>query len=132
MDSETKDILKQVHRRLLNLESSVRMFEQRVATVEKLMKAGEEKISKNTQEITELKRRSTTLGSVTEEDPLRTMEKKLDEMGVKLKGLTQDLEGKAGKLAVDQLMKYLHLIDPINHITKEDVEKIIKKMSGGE
>lgn len=130
MGDEAKEILKQVHRRLLNLESSVRMFEQRVSTVEKLMKASEEKISKNTQQINELKRTISTLGSELEGDHLKGMESKLDEMEASLKGLTADLKGKAGKNAVDQLMKYLHLIDPVNHVTKEEVEEIIRTMSG--
>ncbi len=54
MDEEVKKILKQVNRRLMNAESSIRLMEQRIDALEGTIKAMERKTGRNTKDITEL------------------------------------------------------------------------------
>jgi hypothetical protein len=49
-----KEILRQLNRRLMNVEASLRMLEQRIDMNERLIKANEEKIAKNTEKIIRL------------------------------------------------------------------------------
>lgn len=94
MDEEVKKILKQVNRRLMNAESSIRLVEQRVDALEGTMKAIERKVGRNTRDITELS------GDKGEVDRLR-------ERVIKLSAA---LEGSAAQSDVDALRKYLDLI----------------------
>lgn len=94
MDEEVKKILKQVNRRLMNAESSIRLVEQRIDTLEGTIKAIERKIGRNTRDITEL---SSGRGEI----------ERVREMAIKV---SVALEGSAAQSDVDALRKYLDLI----------------------
>ncbi len=94
MDEEVKKILKQVNRRLMNVESSIRLVEQRIDAFEGTIKAIERKVGRNTQDITELS------GGKVEIERLR-------EAAIKLSAAQ---EGSAAQSDVDALRKYLDLI----------------------
>lgn len=96
MDKEIKEILKQVNRRLINAESSIRVAEQRIDIVESTIKAIERKIGRNTKDISGLS------GSKEEIERLR-------DAIIKLSG---EIEGLAPKRDVDALRKYLDLVAP--------------------
>lgn len=102
MDKETKGILKQVNRRLINAESSVRVVEQRIDVVEGTIKAIERKIGRNTKDI------SGFSGSKEEIERLR-------EAIIKLSAEIEDL---APKRDVDALRKYLDLVAPASGVKK--------------
>jgi chromosome segregation ATPase len=94
MDEEVKKILKQVNRRLMNAESSMRLVEQRIDTLEGTIKAIERKIGRNTKDITELS------GEKAEIERLRDAVIKLGADG----------GGFASKNDLEALRKYLDLI----------------------
>jgi chromosome segregation ATPase len=94
MDEEVKKILKQVNRRLMNAEASMRLVEQRIDTLEGTIKAIERKIGRNTKDITELS------GEKAEIERLR---------GAVIK-LGADGDGFASKSDLEALRKYLDLI----------------------
>ncbi|MEE8403422.1 MAG: hypothetical protein V3R93_06685 [Candidatus Hydrothermarchaeaceae archaeon] len=96
MDKEIKEILKQVNRRLINAESSIRVVEQRIDVVEGTIKAIERKAGRNTKDISGLS------GSEEEVERLR-------EAIIKL---SAGMEGLAQKSEVDALRKYLDLVAP--------------------
>lgn len=96
MDKKTKEILKQVNRRLINAESSVRVVEQRIDVVEGTIKAIEEKIGRNTKDISGLS------------DSKEEIER-LREAIIKL---SAEIEDFAPKRDVDALRKYLELVAP--------------------
>ena len=94
MDEEVKKILKQVNRRLMNAESSIRLVEQRIDAVEGTIKAIERKVGRNTQDITELSGGKVEIG-------------RLREAVIKL---SAEVEGCASKSDVDALKKCLDTI----------------------
>ncbi|MEE9474040.1 MAG: hypothetical protein V3V36_00045 [Candidatus Hydrothermarchaeaceae archaeon] len=96
MDKDVKEILKQVNRRLINAESSIRVAEQRIDIVEGTIKAIEGKIGRNTKDLSELS------GSIEEIERLRDTIIKL----------SAEVEGLAPKRDVDALRKYLELVTP--------------------
>jgi septal ring factor EnvC (AmiA/AmiB activator) len=96
MDEETKEILKQVNRRLMNTESSIRVIEQRIDVVEGTIKAIERKIGRNTQDITEFSRDNEGI-------------ERLREDVIKLEAC---VEGLASKSDVEAIRKYLDLASP--------------------
>ena len=96
MDDEVKEILKQINRRLMNAESSIRVVEQRIDVVEGTIKAIERKIGRNTKDISELS------GSEEEIERLRRVVIKL----------SAEVEGLASQSDVDALRKYLDLVAP--------------------
>lgn len=98
MDEEVKEILKQVNRRLMNAESSIRLVEQRIDVVEGTIKAIERKIGRNTKDLSELS------GSEEEIERLRKAVIKL----------SAEVEGLASQSDVDALRKYLDLISPLD------------------
>lgn len=96
MDREIKEILKQVNRRLINAESSIRVVEQRIDVVEGTIKAIERKIGRNTKDISAL---SGVEGDV----------EKLRDMVIKL---SAEIECLAPQGEVDALRKYLDILAP--------------------
>ena len=96
MDGETKEILKQVNRRLMNTESSIRVIEQRIDVVEGTLKAIERKIGRNTKDITDFSKE------------VEGIKRWRDEV-IKLRA---DAEGFASKSDVEAIRKYLDLVSP--------------------
>ncbi len=96
MDEETKEILKQVNRRLMNTESSIRVIEQRIDVVEGTIKAVERKIGRNTQDITGFSKEGEGI-------------ERLREEVIKLRA---DAEGFASKSDIEAIRKYLDLASP--------------------
>jgi predicted nucleic acid-binding Zn-ribbon protein len=94
VDEEVKKILKQVNRRLMNAESSIRLVEQRIDTLEGTITAIERKVGRNTRNITEL---SSDKGEV-------------ERLRGRVIKLSAAQEGSAAKSDVDALRKYLDLI----------------------
>jgi predicted nucleic acid-binding Zn-ribbon protein len=94
MDKEIEGILKQVNRRLMNAESSIRLVEQRIDVVEGTIKAIERKIGRNTKDITEL--------SVGKEE--------IERLRGEVIKFSAEAESLASKSDVDALRKYLDLI----------------------
>ena len=93
MDKKIEEILKQINRRLMNTESSMRLVEQRIDVFEGTIKAIERKVGRNTEDITGL------TGSRGELEGLK-------EAVIKLQA---ELDGLASSSDVDALRKYLEL-----------------------
>ncbi len=93
MDKKIEEILKQINRRLMNTESSMRLVEQRIDVFEGTIKAIERKVGRNTQDITGL------TGS-------REEIERLKDAVIKLQA---ELDGLASSSDVDALRKYLEL-----------------------
>lgn len=103
MDKELKEILKQVNRRLINAESSIRVVEQRIDVLEGGIEAIERKTGRNTKDLSEL-----------------------SSAGDDLEGLRGDvikqsstIDGLASKSDVDAVKKYLDLIAAPGRADKE-------------
>ncbi|MEE8401538.1 MAG: hypothetical protein V3R86_05250 [Candidatus Hydrothermarchaeaceae archaeon] len=94
LPEEIKKILKQVNRRLINAESSVRVIEQRIDVVEGTVKAIERKIGSISKDLSEL--------SGNNEDVERLREEVIR--------MSADAEGLATKGDVAALKKYLELV----------------------
>lgn len=97
MDEGVKETLKQINRRLINAESSVRVIEQRIDVIESTIKAIEKKVGRNTQDLSEL--------SNSRED--------IERLRDAIIKLSADVEGLAKKSDVDALRKYLDLVAPV-------------------
>lgn len=97
MDEKIKETLKQINRRLINAESSIRVIEQRIEVVESTIKAIERKIGRNTQDISELS----------------GYEEEVERLRDAIVKLSAEVEGLALKSDVDALRKYLDLVAPV-------------------
>ncbi len=96
MDKEIKEILKQVNRRLINAESSIRVVEQRIDVVEGTIKAIERKIGRNTKDIS----------------GLTGVEGDVERLRDEVIKLSAEIEGLAPQGEIDALRKYLDILAP--------------------
>ncbi len=110
-NDEVMAAVRQLNRRLVNMENSVRMLEQRVDAVDGMNKAIEAKIARNTKDI---------IGSLVEIRELNRGSKIASELREKVVGfealirdLSVRLEALAPKEEVESLRRHLELIQPL-------------------